>query len=1052
MTSTSTATASAPFRLITLGETRLLREIDGEQAEDLLRGGKVIALLIYLVCQEGRTVAREELADLLWGDEAPENARASLRQALYAIRRILGESVLSADRQRVTLVPGTIAVDRDAFIAGARRGDLVPMLAAYGGPFCAQLDVGSARRFLEWMEEERQRLRHLLLDQGRRALPPMVQAGPAAPALALARQLHALEPGDPAILSILVDALIAGGAIDEARERVTSAVAVLRAAGDPIPEPLKVRVQRLARQDPAAPPRRGTLEALGHQLLGREPVAQQLLMEAERARLGEPRRILLTGSVGIGKTRLLDEVESRLRLRGARVVRIRLLPAMREVPYAALADITRAVVQLPGSLGIAESAACELVTLLPELATRFPSAAPRGARGEDRRRSLREALSELLAAVADERLVVLIVDDLTSADETSRQVLAGVTRGAGVHLLEIFAARLGLGPEAVAADRAMALSPFGLEELRALLEGVAPLPDAPWVASFLDALLAQSRGIPQAALQRIRAAVEGGHLVPAKDGWHCEDPDRLLAEVARGSWLHEELEALAPLPLRLLTLLARWQLPMDERDLGAVVRDRQTQVTDAEVALALRRLEALGLVISRDTSWSIAHTSVSDALAERGIAGESGATVACLLRHWSDPARLDIERLEHLALLVGTAAELSLIRQLARAAARAPRLRALELRGRRLAQRIAQAAGHPEWERDCHRAMGFLARQNDEGLALLGAAAALGAGSLLWFALMLQPRLRFEVEPIAEGPTVGAVDLAVQPRIVLENGFGRPYRWPLLAELSAPDVQVIGDLQRPMIDGRAQFERIAIRLANDSMRAQDVMLRATGPWFVRSTSAPVRGSRLLAADGLFRIIATKVDDVVLGPDLAVVVPPEDSIRFTMTFAYTTAIPTANYVVGALPTWGRREREVIRLAGLPSPVFDAWRTVSFSVPPPPPGTHHIVLLFAAEDGVDYLFSLTNWTYGRPRWYDGKDVPDLGTEAFETLRRQGYLSDVPYLHARHGVRLGTAWFPLRESPPPEAVYELGVRLTGTAIRVTVDPTVTRPIVEESALRRE
>jgi DNA-binding SARP family transcriptional activator len=1045
VTPPSTGTAPILFRLITLGETRLLREIDGESAQDVLRGGKVIGLLIYLACQDGRTVAREELADLLWGDEAPENAKASLRQALYALRRLLGASVLSADRQRVTLVPGRIAVDRDVFIAGARRGDLAPMLAAYGGPFCARLDVGSARRFLEWVEEERQRLRQLLLEQGQRTLPPMVQAGPSGPALALARQLHALEPGDDANLVILVDALIAGGAIDEARERVTSAIAVLRASGEPIPELLQLRAQRLARQDPAAPPRRGTLDALGHHLLGREPVVEQLLRESERARLGEPRRLLLTGPVGIGKTRLLDEVEARLRLRGARVVRIRLLPAMREVPYAALADITRALAQLPGSLGIAESAASELVTLLPELATRFPSARPSGMRGEDRRRYLREALAELLAAVADERLVVLIVEDLGGADDVSRQVLAGVTRGAGVHLLEVYSARSGLGPEAVAAERVLVLPPFGLEEIRSLLEGVAPLPAAPWVAAFLDALTARSRGIPQLALQRIRAAVEGKYLVPSEAGWRCEDPDRLLAELARGSWFHEGLDALAPRPLRLLTLLARWQLPLDERDLVAVVRATQDRVTDAEVAAALRRLETLGLVTSRDTYWSVAHASVSDALAERATPLESRQALASLLRHWSHPDRLDMERLEHLALLVGATAERLLIRQLARAAARAPRLRAIELRGRRLAERIARAAGHPEWEGDCLRAMGFLARQNDHGLALVGAAGALAVASLLWVVLMLQPRLRFEVEPLAEGPTRGAVDLAVQPRLILENGFGRPYRWSVLAKLSATDAVTLGDTLRPLVDGRAQFERIAIRVAGDAVHDRDVVLRAKGPWFVRSGRASVRGSRLLQTDGTFRIIATKVDGVALGPDLAVVVPPRDSIRLTLTFEYTTTRPTANYVVGALPTWGRREREVIRLAGLPSPVFDAWRTVSFSVPAPPPGTHHIVLLFAAEDEVDFLFSLTNWTYGRPRWNDGSDVPDLGVDAFETLRQQGYVDSIPYLHARHSVRVGSAWYPRREAPPMEAVYEVPVRLTGSAIRVRVDSTVTRSRAE-------
>lgn len=1035
MTSPNAVPPSGPYRLITLGETLLLREVDGEPAEELLRGGKVIALLIYLSCQEGRSVAREELADLLWGDESPDNARASLRQALYALRRLLGEAILRADRQQVVLAPGAIAVDREAFVAGARAGDLARMVAVYEGPFCARLDVGSARHFLEWMEEERQRLRELLLEQGHRALPELLQGGPPAAALALARRLHHLEPLDVTTLADFIDALIAAGAIDEARERVTSAVAVLRTAGESIPELLRVRAQRLARQDPTAPPRRGTLDALGHQLLGREPITQQLLMEAERARLGEPRRILLTGSVGIGKTRLLDEVEARLRLRGARVVRIRLLPAMREVPYAALSDVMRALVRLPGSLGIAEVAARELVTLLPELSPRFPSAIPHGADGEDRRRALRGALTELLAAVADERLVVLMIDDITGADDFSRQVLAGVTRHAGVHLLELYSARPGLGLDAVAADRGVALQPLGSEELRSLVEGVAPLPDAPWVASFLDALLERTRGIPQAALQRIRAAVEGGHLVPSVDGWRCEDPDRLLVEVARGSWFHESLEALSPLPVHLLTLLARWQLPLDERDLVAVARVLQGQVTDAEVGAALRRLESLGLVTSRDTFWSIAHVSVADALAERGISGASHAALDSLVRHWSDPARLDIERLEHVALLIGAAAERPLLRQLARAAARAPRIRSLELRGRRLAQRIARAAGRPEWEGECLAAMGVLARQDDRGLAVIGAIATGFAGFLFWLALMYQPRLRFEVEPMADAPHADLVDLAVQPRLVLEDGFGRRYRLPIAVRLWSSNFMVLGDSIRELRDGLAQFERIGLRSSVRGSRSEDAELHAAGPWYVRATSARIRGSRVIASTLSFRVIDARVDGESLGDSLIAQVTGVDSLRVQITFAYSTGYATANYVVGALPIWGKRDREVIRLTGLPSPVVDGWRTVAFVVPPPPgPGTFYIVVAAGADDGVDYLFSLTNWTVGRPRWYDGNDISDLGPEGFEALRRTG-MTPVRHLHARHSVRLGTPWFSTRTLPPPEALFMMEGDLPGTAIRVEV-----------------
>lgn len=74
------------------------------------------ALLAILARAPERTVARGELAHLLWGDRPEEQARASLRQELSALRRSLapcGPDILTADRltvslstQNVTLEPG----------------------------------------------------------------------------------------------------------------------------------------------------------------------------------------------------------------------------------------------------------------------------------------------------------------------------------------------------------------------------------------------------------------------------------------------------------------------------------------------------------------------------------------------------------------------------------------------------------------------------------------------------------------------------------------------------------------------------------------------------------------------------------------------------------------------------------------------------------------------------------------------------------------------------------------------------------------------------------
>jgi hypothetical protein len=61
--------------------------IDGRELHQLPR--KADALLALLALQPGRPMARETVADFLWTNRAPEQARHSLRQTLLVLRRSL---------------------------------------------------------------------------------------------------------------------------------------------------------------------------------------------------------------------------------------------------------------------------------------------------------------------------------------------------------------------------------------------------------------------------------------------------------------------------------------------------------------------------------------------------------------------------------------------------------------------------------------------------------------------------------------------------------------------------------------------------------------------------------------------------------------------------------------------------------------------------------------------------------------------------------------------------------------------------------------------------
>ena len=95
------------FRLRLLGEP-VIQAFDGGQVEFPI--GKLMALVSFLTL-EGREVGRDELASLLWPTSPPERARHSVRQAIWMIRRSLGEGAIEGDDP----VRSTVISDVDGF-------------------------------------------------------------------------------------------------------------------------------------------------------------------------------------------------------------------------------------------------------------------------------------------------------------------------------------------------------------------------------------------------------------------------------------------------------------------------------------------------------------------------------------------------------------------------------------------------------------------------------------------------------------------------------------------------------------------------------------------------------------------------------------------------------------------------------------------------------------------------------------------------------------------------------------------------------------------------
>ena len=73
-----------PFRVTRDDSSAPPRNVNGFESD------KMRALLAYLVVEADRPHRREALAALLWPEQMEDAARQSLRQALYVLRRALG--------------------------------------------------------------------------------------------------------------------------------------------------------------------------------------------------------------------------------------------------------------------------------------------------------------------------------------------------------------------------------------------------------------------------------------------------------------------------------------------------------------------------------------------------------------------------------------------------------------------------------------------------------------------------------------------------------------------------------------------------------------------------------------------------------------------------------------------------------------------------------------------------------------------------------------------------------------------------------------------------
>jgi len=536
------------------------------------------SLLAYLAIHRGQPQPRERLADLFWGDRPERRARRSLTTALWHIRRCLpDEQVLLADAHCAQFDPrADLWLDVAEFESLAARPALSSLQSAvdlYRGDFMDGF-------YDDWILNERYRLEALFQEALAHLMTGWEAQGAHDQALATALRLLQHDALREDAHRLAMRALCALGQRSAALEQYRRCQKTLEQelGADPSAEttelheaildgrmeigpPAEARPVAVAIPAPAPPAGHDPLDPiLRSRLVGRGAELAWLQECFERARSGHGGLALVHGEAGVGKSRLLEDWATHLRWQGVRVLWGRCYEFERLLPYQPLGEALQPVLsamapsdlsKLPGWM------LAELARLVPEVSEKLPDLdANATVPPEQQQTHLFQAVLHLLAKLAADDALVLILDDLHWATESTLQMVHYLARHLGNQKVLILAA---LRPEAAGPQQELGaleqqLSREGLactlhlarlspQDVEAIVVGLSGAEAT--VAPLARRLSEETEGNPFYLMEMVKGLFDSG-LIHLEDGaWRGDFPGLARAELPLPTGLSEAIQARA---------------------------------------------------------------------------------------------------------------------------------------------------------------------------------------------------------------------------------------------------------------------------------------------------------------------------------------------------------------------------------------------------------------------------------------------------------------------------------------------------------------------------
>jgi tetratricopeptide (TPR) repeat protein len=270
--------------------------------------------------------------------------------------------------------------------------------------------------------------------------------------------------------------------------------------------------------------------------VGREAELRQLQSAFDAATSGQGSLTMVVGEPGIGKTALCEQLATYVSLRNGRsLVGHCYEEGSLSLPYLAFVEALRAyaqtsdVSQLRGELG---SGAPDVARIVSEIRERLRiEPRPKGDPEEERYRLL-QAISEFLGSAAVAKPLLIVLEDLHSADRGTLEMLEHVARNLGDKRLLLVGTYRDIEvdrthPLSAALAELRRLPHFGrvllrglnADEVRRMLSGIAGQ-DIPW--GLAEAVHRQTEGNPLFVQEVVRYLAEEGIIEREEGRWRAK--------------------------------------------------------------------------------------------------------------------------------------------------------------------------------------------------------------------------------------------------------------------------------------------------------------------------------------------------------------------------------------------------------------------------------------------------------------------------------------------------------------------------------------------------